>query len=78
METSMLARTAHRRSLTESSRVERMRVLEASYVGNSTTSPRRVVLVDDVLTTGATYRTCAQALVAAGHTCIGGAWLAMA
>lgn len=78
METSMLARAAHRRSLTGSSRVERMRVLEASYVGNSTSSPRRVVLVDDVLTTGATYRTCAQALAAAGHTCVGGAWLAMA
>ena len=75
---SLLVRTAHRRSLTGSSREERMRVLEACYVGMPTPDARTVVVVDDVLTTGATYRTCAQAMEAKGHTCIGGVWLAMA
>ena len=78
VEPSLLVRSAHRRSLTGSSRVERMRVLEACYVSMPTPNARRVVVVDDVLTTGATYRTCAQALEAEGHTCIGGVWLAMA
>ena len=78
VEPSLLVRAAHRPSLTGSSRVERMRVLEACYVGVPTSNPRNVVLVDDVLTTGATYRTCAKALMSEGHTCIGGVWLAMA
>lgn len=78
MEPSLLARSGHRRSLTGSSRAERMRVLEACYVSKPTATPRNVVLVDDVLTTGATYRICAQALAAEGHTCLGGVWLALA
>ncbi|MGB2228299.1 MAG: hypothetical protein ACPHZB_02120 [Flavobacteriales bacterium] len=55
-----------------------MRVLQACYVSKPTATPRNVVLVDDVLTTGATYRICAQALAAEGHTCLGGVWLALA
>ena len=78
VEPSLLARSGHRRSLTGSSRAERMRVLEACYVSKPTATPRNVVLVDDVLTTGATYRICAQALAAEGHTCLGGVWLALA
>ena len=74
----MLVRAGHRRSLTGSSRAERMRVLKACYVAQPAETPRNVVLVDDVLTTGATYRTCAQALEAEGHTCLGGVWLALA
>ena len=78
VEPSLLVRAGHRRSLTGSSRTERMRVLQACYVAEPTATPGNVVLVDDVLTTGATYRTCAQALAAEGHTCFGGVWLAMA
>ncbi|MGB2230656.1 MAG: ComF family protein [Flavobacteriales bacterium] len=78
VEPSLLARSGHRRSLTGSSRAVRMRVLQACYVSKPTATPRNVVLVDDVLTTGATYRICAQALAAEGHTCLGGVWLALA
>ncbi len=78
MEPSLLVRAGYRRSLTGSSRAERMRVLQACYVAKPTATPRNVVLVDDVLTTGATYRICAQALAAEGHTCLGGVWLALA
>ena len=37
-----------------------------------------VVLVDDVLTTGATFRACQKSLTAAGHNVLGGVWLALA
>jgi len=78
VEPSLLVRAGHRRSLTGSSRAERMRVLQACYVAQPAETPRNVVLVDDVLTTGATYRTCAKALMSKGHTCLGGVWLALA
>ena len=55
-----------------------MRLLHAYYVAEPTSNPRNVVLVNWVLTTGETYRICAQALAAGGHTCIGGVLLAMA
>ena len=37
-----------------------------------------VVLVDDVLTTGATFRVCRKVLEVAGHEVLGGVWLALA
>lgn len=37
-----------------------------------------VVLVDDVLTTGATFRVCRKVLEEAGHEVLGGVWLALA
>ena len=37
-----------------------------------------VVLVDDVLTTGATFRVCRKVLEDAGHEVLGGVWLALA
>ena len=45
--------------------------LRGAFVADSSVAGRRVLLVDDVLTTGHTARECASALVAAGATEVG-------
>jgi predicted amidophosphoribosyltransferase len=59
--------------------VRRSNVASAFSVRPGLTDPvrtRRVLLVDDVMTTGATLEACRQALVTAGSTCAGAAVLA--
>ena len=43
-----------------------------SVSGDTVACGQDVVLVDDVLTTGATFRACQKSLTAAGHNVLGG------
>lgn len=81
-----MVRTRHRVSLTHASRTARLEALEATYHMNAVVpfdeddgqAKPPVVLVDDVLTTGATFRVCRKVLEEAGHEVLGGVWLALA
>ena len=87
----LLRRVRHRTSLTASTRAARLDALTDMYEAGFKNSRKgvsvtpeegkarmEVVLVDDVLTTGAMFRVCRSVLEAAGHRVIGGVWLAMA
>ena len=81
MSSTTLRRVRHRSSLTEATRGERLDALEGMFASaqcRSVASGQNVILVDDVLTTGATFRACQKALTASGHHVLGGVWLAMA
>ena len=79
LHTDLLERVAHRASLTASSRAERQTSSGRAYACRARPGPAySVVLVDDVLTTGATFQVCTGVLENAGMTVLGGAWLAMA
>jgi ComF family protein len=66
----LLCRVARTRTQTLLSRSERAANVHGAFVSSKGAGPalknQRVVLVDDVLTTGATTNACAQALRAAG------------
>jgi len=74
----LLRRLKHRVSLTSATRAARQSALcETFGVREHVRLPERVVLVDDVLTTGATFRACQQVLKVEGVEVVGGVWLAM-
>lgn len=73
----ILVRTIHKTSLTATSRAERQKALGHVFHAPPH-SGRPVILVDDVLTTGATARICAEAMRRAGHEILGGVWMALA
>ena len=78
MQTTVLRRLKHRASLTRSNRLARQEALRETFgLGERRPLPHRVVLVDDVLTTGATFRACRSVLHDAGVDVLGGVWLAM-
>jgi ComF family protein len=60
------------------SAVERTANLEGAFVADARVAGRAVVLVDDVVTTGATLAASARALLDAGATCVTGVCLARA
>ena len=77
----LLRRVKHQASLTSSSRAKRQQELIQTFqapLSREKGEERSVVLIDDVLTTGATFRACRAELESRGHAVIGGVWLAMA
>ena len=72
----LLTRVRHGASLTGASREGRLAALRSTFVAHG--HGLRVVLVDDVCTTGATASVCREALETSGHIVEGGAWVGLA
>ena len=80
IETKLLGRAKHGASLTGMNRRERREKLDMTYFYREGVleAPRNVLLVDDVLTTGTTFRMCASALDDSPHLVVGTLALALA
>lgn len=80
IEPKLLGRAKHGASLTGMNRRERREKLDMTYFYREGVleAPRNVLLVDDVLTTGTTFRMCASALDDSPHRVVGTLALALA
>jgi len=65
----ILLRARHTESQTQKTRAERVKNMEGAFVVKSPAAlkNKHILLIDDVLTTGATLEACANALMAAGN-----------
>ena len=77
-EEGVLARSRETRSQTTLSPAERWRNVAGAFVATGSPGGARVVVVDDVLTTGATLAACAAALASRGVQGVGAATFARA
>lgn len=77
VEPSWLTRRRHTQSQTTLSRQERRLNVAGAFQADPSVRNRRILLVDDVYTTGATMEACAQALLDAGAEAVYGLALAM-
>lgn len=74
----LLKRRLHESSLTKLSRVDRSQRSQAMYVSNQDAAVKSAIVVDDVLTTGATMLACGAALERNGIRWDGAMTLALA
>jgi ComF family protein len=66
----VIIRTQHTETQTKKGRMERWKNMEGKFelVGSETIRGKNILLVDDVITTGATLEACGQQLIQAGAT----------
>ena len=76
--TSLLSRSLHKKSLTSSSRVNSSEKIKDVFKATDYQCEKQIVLVDDVLTTGSTLRALRCILEEKGSTVLGAAVLALA
>jgi ComF family protein len=74
----LLIRKIHSASLTGSNRRGRAEVLKAVFDLGESKCEKTIVLIDDVLTTGATLRACREVIEASGRRVVGAVVLALA
>ena len=77
---SVIRRVHDRKSQTSKSREKRWESVKDAFVvtNKSTIEGKQILLVDDVITTGATMASCSQALLNAGCESVGIATIALA